>query len=41
VPDGFRRAAESVLAPGVTILVMRDTLISSGTGAKLKVLEAP
>lgn len=39
VPDGFRRAVLSILTPGATMLVTRDTLASSGTGRRLRVLE--
>ncbi|SEM50390.1 Lipoprotein-anchoring transpeptidase ErfK/SrfK [Sphingomonas gellani] len=39
IPDGFRLALEQVLRPGATMLVTRDTLASSGTGTRLRVLD--
>lgn len=40
LPSGFRRALNSVLVPGVTLLVTRETLASSGTGRMLTVVTA-
>lgn len=40
VPEEFRQALFSILRPGATLLVTRDTLASSGTGTRLRVLEA-
>jgi hypothetical protein len=40
VPDAFRTALIQILRPGATLLVTRDTLASSGTGTRLRVLEA-
>lgn len=38
LPDGFREKILSVLRPGATLLVTRDSLRSSGTGRKLTVI---
>jgi hypothetical protein len=38
LPDGFRQALATVLVPGTTLLVTRDTLASAGTGTKLTVI---
>ncbi|WP_231731716.1 L,D-transpeptidase [Sphingomonas sp. CCH5-D11] len=38
VPDAFRAKLETVLTPGTTMLVTRETLATSGTGSKLAVL---
>jgi len=40
LPPGFRSALATVLVPGVTLLVTRETLKSSGTGRKLTVVAA-
>ena len=40
LPPGFRRALATVLVPGVTLLVTRETLKSSGTGRVLTVVAA-
>ena len=40
VPDAFRRLLTSVLQPGTTMLVTRESLQTSGTGARMAVLEA-
>ena len=40
LPDGFRRALEAIVAPGTTILVTRDSIVSSGTGARVNLIEA-
>jgi hypothetical protein len=38
LPPGFRAAMLSILVPGTTVLVTRDTLRSSGTGVPLTVI---
>lgn len=38
VPEAFRAKLATVLAPGTTMLVTRETLATSGTGSKLAVL---
>ncbi len=38
LPDGFREKVQSVLQPGSTLLVTRDSLRSSGTGRALTVI---
>jgi hypothetical protein len=40
LPDAFRRALATVLVPGTTLLVTRETLASAGTGTELTVIEA-
>ena len=40
LPEGLRRAILSVLEPGATLLVTRDSIKSSGTGARLTVITA-
>jgi len=40
LPEGFRRALEAIVEPGTTILVTRDSLSSSGTGARVNLIEA-
>jgi len=40
LPPGFRSALATVLVPGVTLLVTRETLKSSGTGQALTVVAA-
>jgi hypothetical protein len=39
LPAGFRQALKTILAPGATMLVTRDTLASSGIGTKLRVMD--
>jgi len=39
VPDAFRQALMQVLQPGATMLVTRDTLATSGTGQRLRLLD--
>jgi hypothetical protein len=39
-PDGFRAALATVLTPGATLLVTRETLASAGTGKAVTVIEA-
>ena len=39
MPEPFRLAVDTVLTPGSTVLVTRDSLRSSGTGSRLKVLD--
>jgi len=40
LPEAFRRDLDSVLAPGATLLITRDSLRTSGTGQKLTVLNS-
>ena len=40
VPEAFRRALATVLTPGTTLLVTRETLASAGTGTTLTIIEA-
>ena len=40
LPDGFRAALATVLTPGATLLVTRETLASAGTGKSVTVIEA-
>ena len=40
LPEGFRTALETVLTPGATLLVTRETLASSGTGKAVTIIEA-
>ncbi len=40
LPDGFRAALATVLTPGTTLLVTRETLASAGTGKPVTVIEA-
>ena len=40
LPDGFRAALATVLTPGATLLVTRDTLASAGTGKAVTIIEA-
>jgi hypothetical protein len=40
LPDGFRAALATVLTPGTTLLVTRETLASAGTGKAVTVIEA-
>lgn len=40
LPDGFRAALATVLTPGATLLVTRETLASAGTGRPVTVIEA-
>lgn len=39
VPAGFRRAVLKALRPGTTMLVTRDTIATSGTGTRLRVID--
>ena len=39
VPDSFRQAVESVLAPGATVVVTGDSLVSGGAGENVTVIE--
>ena len=40
LPETFRHDLDSVLAPGATLLITRDSLRTSGTGQKLTVLNS-
>lgn len=40
LPEGFRTAIASVMAPGTTLLVTRETLASAGTGTPVTIIEA-
>lgn len=40
VPDAFRAAVMSILTPGATLLITRETLASAGTGRRLRVMDA-
>lgn len=40
LPDGFRAALATVLTPGVTLPVTRETLASAGTGRPVTIIEA-
>jgi hypothetical protein len=40
IPAAFRLQLLSILEPGATLLVTRDTLSTTGTGRRLKVLDA-
>lgn len=40
LPDGFRAALATVLTPGATLLVTRETLASAGTGSPVTIVEA-
>jgi hypothetical protein len=40
LPEGFRAALATVLVPGATLLVTRDTLASAGTGTAMTIIEA-
>ncbi|SFS12359.1 L,D-transpeptidase [Sphingomonas jatrophae] len=40
LPEGFRSRLAEALQPGATLLVLRESIASSGTGAKLRVLES-
>nr|WP_276589491.1 L,D-transpeptidase [Sphingomonas sp. GM_Shp_2] len=39
VPEAFERAVRGVLRPGATLLVTRQSLASSGTGTRLRLIE--
>jgi hypothetical protein len=39
LPDGFRAALATVLTPGATLLVTRETLVSAGTGRAVTIIE--
>ena len=40
MPDAFRSALDAVLSPGVTLVVTTDSLLASGTGKSLTVIES-
>lgn len=40
LPEGFRAALATVLTPGATLLVTRETLASAGTGTPVTIIEA-
>ncbi|ADW71355.1 L,D-transpeptidase [Granulicella tundricola] len=40
MPDAFRSALDAVLSPGVTLVVTSDSLLASGTGKSLTVIES-
>ncbi|MEN2786085.1 L,D-transpeptidase [Sphingomonas qilianensis] len=40
LPDDFRRALGTVLTPGATLLITRETLLSAGTGTAVTIIEA-
>ncbi|MDD1450240.1 L,D-transpeptidase [Sphingomonas sp. H160509] len=40
LPDGFRTALATVMTPGTTLLVTRETLASAGTGTPVTIIEA-
>lgn len=40
VPEQFRRAVEAILQPGTTVVITGDTLLSSGSGDQMTVLES-
>jgi hypothetical protein len=40
LPDGFRAVLATVLTPGATLLVTRETLASAGTGTPVTIIEA-
>ena len=40
LPERFRSALASVLTPGTTLLVTRETLASAGTGTRVTIVEA-
>jgi hypothetical protein len=40
MPDQFRRALDAVLYPGATLVVTADTLLNSGTGKSVMVIES-
>jgi len=40
LPEIFRRDLNTVLTPGATLLITRDSLVSSGTGQRLTVLDS-
>jgi hypothetical protein len=40
MPDSFRSALDALLLPGVTLVVTADSLITSGTGKSLTVIES-
>ena len=40
LPEPFRRDLDTVLTPGATLLITRETLISGGTGERLTVLDS-
>ena len=40
LPDGFRAVLATVMTPGTTLLVTRETLASAGTGTPVTIIEA-
>ena len=40
MPDAFRSALDELLSPGVTLVVTADSLLASGTGKSLTVIES-
>ncbi|MEG8055450.1 L,D-transpeptidase [Sphingomonas sp. 22L2VL55-3] len=40
LPNGFRTALATVITPGTTLLVTRETLASAGTGTPVTIIEA-
>jgi hypothetical protein len=40
MPDAFRSALDAVLSPGVTLVVTADSLLASGTGKSVMVIES-
>ncbi len=40
LPEAFRRDLDTILTPGATLLITRDSLASSGTGKRLTVLDS-
>ena len=40
LPEAFRRDVASILAPGTTLLITRDSLRTSGVGARMTVLDS-
>jgi hypothetical protein len=40
LPEGFRTALATVMTPGTTLLVTRETLASAGTGTAVTIIEA-
>lgn len=40
LPEAFRRDLDTVLTPGATLLITRDSLASGGTGQRLTVLDS-
>ena len=40
MPDAFRTAVDGIMSPGVTLVVTADSLLASGTGKSLTVIES-